>query len=114
MHLHRTRFRRLPVVAAVGMPESNTRRGAAGDDELTAMCCAMVRAAQGKQVVSTIPATIRTQLDVMNVEKLRVAATRDDTLRVIAASYESARRRRDRLLRPNAHVGAVILGRVCG
>ncbi|HEX4335276.1 MAG TPA: hypothetical protein VH062_05145 [Polyangiaceae bacterium] len=45
MHLHRTRFRRGSVVAAVGTPESDSRRDAAGDDELTAMCCAMVRAA---------------------------------------------------------------------
>src|ERR1700733_8123729 len=87
MHLHRTRFRRLPVVAAVGMPESNTRRGATGDEELTAMYCAMVRAAQGSQIVSAIPATLRTQLDVMNVEKLRVATTRDDTPLVITAPY---------------------------
>ena len=75
------------------MPESNTRRDAAGDDELTAMCGAMVRAAKGSQIVSIVSSTLRTQRNVMNVEKLCVAATRDDALLVIAAPHGSARRR---------------------
>ncbi|HEX4334491.1 MAG TPA: hypothetical protein VH062_01185 [Polyangiaceae bacterium] len=83
----------MSVVTAVGMPESNTRRDAAGDDELTAMCRAMVRAAKSGQIVSIMRATLRTQRNVMDIEKLRVATTRDDALLVIAASNGSARRR---------------------
>ncbi|HEX4337770.1 MAG TPA: hypothetical protein VH062_17790 [Polyangiaceae bacterium] len=75
------------------MPESNTRGDAAGDDELATMCCAMMRATKGCQVVSMMPAALRTQLDMMCIEKLGVAATRDDALLVIAAPYCSARRR---------------------
>jgi hypothetical protein len=43
LHLYRPRLRHLSVVAAVGMPESNPGGDGAGDDELAAMCCAMVR-----------------------------------------------------------------------
>jgi hypothetical protein len=75
------------------MPESNARRDAVGDEELTAMCCAMVRAAKSSQIVSIMPATLRTQRNVMDIEKPRVAATRDDALLVIAAPHGSARRR---------------------
>ncbi|HEX4338920.1 MAG TPA: hypothetical protein VH062_23600 [Polyangiaceae bacterium] len=93
LHLHSTRFRRPPVVAAVGVAESNTRRDAAGDDELTAMCRAMVRAAKRSQIIGIVPATLRTQRNVMNVEKLRIATTRDDAPLMIAAPHGSARRR---------------------
>jgi hypothetical protein len=75
------------------MPEAETRRDAAGDDELTAMYCAMVRTAKGGQIVSIMPATLRTQRDVMDIEKPRVATTRDDALLVIAAPQGSASRR---------------------
>ncbi|HEX4338783.1 MAG TPA: hypothetical protein VH062_22915 [Polyangiaceae bacterium] len=72
------------------MAESNTLRDVAGD-ELTATCCAMVRAAEGRQIVSIVPATLRAQRNVMNV--LRVAATRDDAPLAVAAPHCSARRR---------------------
>jgi hypothetical protein len=75
------------------MLESNTRCDAARDDKLTMMCCAMVRAAKGSRVVGIVAAALRTQRDVMNIEKLRVPATRDDAPLVIATPHGSARRR---------------------
>ncbi|HEX4335334.1 MAG TPA: hypothetical protein VH062_05435 [Polyangiaceae bacterium] len=75
------------------MPEPNPRRDAAGHDELTTMRCAMVRTAKGSQIVRIVAATLRTQLNVMDIEKPRVTATRDDALLVIAPPHGSARRR---------------------
>ncbi|HEX4337284.1 MAG TPA: hypothetical protein VH062_15315 [Polyangiaceae bacterium] len=68
------------------MTESNPRRDAAGDDELTAMCGAMVRAAQSNQIASIVPAPFRTQL------------------RPTAADCANSRR---------AHAGAFVLGGLC-
>jgi hypothetical protein len=81
------------VVTAAGMPESNTRRDASRHDELAAMCRAMVRAAKDSQFVSVMSAALRTPRNVMEIEKLRVATTRDDAPLVIAATHGSARRR---------------------
>ncbi|HEX4338371.1 MAG TPA: hypothetical protein VH062_20840 [Polyangiaceae bacterium] len=75
------------------MTELNTRGDATRDDELTTMCRAIVRAAKCSQIVGIMPAALRTQLNVMSVEKLCVAATRDDALLVIAPVHGSARRR---------------------
>jgi hypothetical protein len=53
----------------------------------------MVRAAKGNPIVGVVAAALRTQRNMMNIEKLRVATTRHGVLLVITAPHGSARRR---------------------
>ena len=74
------------------------------------MRCSVMHSAEGDQVVCVVLAAFGTWFHVMQVQEARIATTRNDATLVIAPQHPSARRRRDRLLRANAHVGAVVGG----
>ena len=92
MYLRHMRLWRLSVVAAIGVPEADARGDPTSHNELTAMRCPMMHTAKRDQIVGVVPAALGTRVDVMKVQKERVATTRDDTLPVIAAKHRSARR----------------------
>jgi hypothetical protein len=72
------------------------------------MCCPVMRAAKGDQVVGMVTAPFGTRLDVMKIQKQRVATAGNDTPPVIPAQHGSARRGWDGLRRARARVGAFI------
>lgn len=49
------------------MAEANTRGDAAGNAELTAMRCPVMRTAEGDQVVGFVRAALGARLDVMKI-----------------------------------------------
>jgi hypothetical protein len=93
LHLRNVRLWGLSVVAAIRMAEANTRGDGADDTKLPAMHSPMMRTAKRDQIVSLVPAPLGTRLDVMKVQKQRIATTRDYTPPAIAAQHGSARRR---------------------
>ncbi len=110
--LGHSRLGHLPVLAAISVPEANTRGDAAGDDELTAVRRSVMCAAQSDEVVGFVATPLGAELEVVKVKKQRVSATWNAAAVVVAAQYRSARRWRDGLLgaSASAHVGAVVRG----
>ena len=61
------RLGHLAIVAAVSVLEANAPGHAADDAELTAVCCPMMHAAQGDEVIGLAAAALRAELDVVKV-----------------------------------------------
>ena len=62
-----TRLGHLAIVAAVSVLEANAAGHAADYAELAAVCCPVMRAAQGDEVVGLVPAALGAELDVMKI-----------------------------------------------
>lgn len=67
--LRQLRLGQLTVCAAVSVLEADSGGDAAGDDELPAVRCSVMHAAERDEVVGLIPAAFGAELEVMKVQK---------------------------------------------
>ena len=88
LRLGTARLRRLTVRGAVGMTKDRRARRAF-HDELTAVQRAMVRAADAEDILGGVPAALGPQLDVMEIEIARMAASGHPAAVLIAMENRS-------------------------
>ncbi len=81
------------------MPESQPIPHATFDEGLPPMNRAMMRAAQGDEIVGRVSAAVSSRTQVMNVYESRMSATGKYAAPTIASQHQSAGRRRDGLRR---------------
>jgi hypothetical protein len=67
LRLDATRLDHLAVVAAVSVLEANAPGHTAGDPELAAVCCPVMRTAQSDEIVGIVAATLGAELEVMKI-----------------------------------------------
>ena len=75
---------RLAVLGAISMSEANAHVGVALNDELAAMPRSVMGSTQGHEVCELVSPTFGAQLDVVHVEKRRVATTRRSATMLIS------------------------------
>jgi hypothetical protein len=87
------RRRHEAVSSAVGVSDPQTRRNLSVDTQPTAMQGAMVGAAQDHQIVRIIASVFRAQIQVVQIDVSRIAASRNDAAAPIAPEDFPANRR---------------------
>jgi hypothetical protein len=98
---------RLTIRGSIAMPEANPTRRVLFDEERSTMDRSVVSTTYGKDICWNVATTLGTQLDVVQIEKRRVFATRHLAAVLIAHEHGPAQGGRDRLRRANGNRGVV-------
>jgi len=83
------------------------------ENEGAAMDGPMVRATKANDVVQRVASPLGAELEVVQIEKPRVPATRNLAASLVSHEHGTAQRGRNALLSSHARVGAVMLNRIC-
>jgi hypothetical protein len=97
LRLERLRLEGTSVHAAIGMAKEDATLGVLLDEQRSAVCGPMMAATEGQQVPELVAASLRAQLDVMQVQERRVSTARHLAAMLVAQQHRAPQRRRDGL-----------------